>query len=116
MIQEENITTLLDNCKNAVIKKDIVALIDSAKSLGLDCNFHSPLLDFIMNLIIEDIKNFMVQNKKDSIRISRNDIYHQKTFDTYSLENGKLFRNGFKATFTSIGKLYVAYKKIHNIS
>lgn len=116
MTQEEKIITLLANCKDAVIKKDIVALIDSAKSLGLDSNSRSPLLDFIKNLIIEDIKDFMVQNKKDSIRISRKNVYHQETFDWYSLNNGALFRNGFKVTFDSIGKLYIAYKKIHNIS
>ena len=116
MIQEEKIITLLDDCKAAIIKKDIVALIGSAKSLGLDGNSRSPLLDFIRNLIIEDIKNFMVQSKKDSIRISRKNVYHQETFDWYSLRDGELFRNGFKVTFDSIGKLYIAYKRIHNIS
>lgn len=116
MTREENITTLLDNCKNAVIKKDIVALIDSAKSLGIDGNSRSPLLDFIRNLIIEDIKDFMVQNKKDSIRISRENVYHQEAFDWYSLRDREPFRNGFKVPFDSIGKLYIAYKKIHNIS
>lgn len=110
---DNNMITLLDNCKNAIIKKDIDALINSAKSLGLDCNSCSPLLDFIRSLIIEDIKNFMVQNKKDSIRISRKNVYHQETFDWYSLKNGELFRNGFKVTFDSIGKLYIAYKRIH---
>ena len=115
MMQKENITTLLDNCKNAIINRDIVALIDSAKSLGLDNNSNSPLLDFIRNLIIEDIKDFMVQSKKDSIRISRKNVYHQETFDWYSLKDGELFRNGFKVTFDSIGKLYIAYKRIYNI-
>ena len=116
MTQEENIITLLDNCKDAVTNKDIVTLIDSAKSLGLDGNSRSPLLDFIRNLIIEDIKDFLVQSKKDSIRISRKNVYHQETFDWYSLRDGELFRNGFKVTFDSVGKLYIAYKRIHNIS
>ena len=115
MAQEESIITLLDNCKNAIVRRDIVALIDSAVSLGLDGNSRSPLLDFIRNLIIEDIKNFIVQSKKDSIRISRKNVYHQETFDWYSLKDGELFRNGFKVTFDSIGKLYIAYKRIHNI-
>ncbi len=78
---DNKLIILLDNCKDAVIKKDIVALISSAKSLGLDGNSRSPLLEFIRNLIIEDIKNFIVQNKKDSIRISRKNAYHQDTFD-----------------------------------
>lgn len=112
---DNKLIILLDNCKDAVIKKDIVALISSAKSLGLDGNSRSPLLEFIRNLIIEDIKNFIVQNKKDSIRISRKNAYHQDTFDWYSLKDGELFRNGFKATFDSISKLYIAYKRIHNI-
>ncbi len=111
-----DIIALLDNCKDAVIKKDIVALIDSAESLGLDGNSRSPLLDFIQNLIIEDIKNFMVQNKKNSIKISRKNVYHEETFDWYSLKDGELFRNGFNVTFDSIGKLYIAYKRIHKIS
>lgn len=116
MTQEENIITLLDNCKNAVINKDIVALIDYAKSLGLDGNSRSPLLDFVRNIIVEDIKNFMVQSKKDSIRISRKNIYHEETFDWYSLKDGELFRNGYSVAFDSIGKLYIAYKRIHNIN
>ena len=112
----DNIITLLDNCKNAVIKKDIVALIRSAKYFGLDSNSNSPLLDFIRNLIVEDIKDFMVQNKKDSIYISRENVYHEETFDCYSLKEGELFRNRRKANFDSVGKLYVAYKRIHKIS
>ncbi len=112
---DNKLITLLDNCKDAVIKKDIVALISSAKSIGLDGNSNSPLLDFIRNLIIEDIKNFMVQKKRDSIRISRKGVYHEDTFDWYSLKDGELFRNGFKAMYCSIGKLYIAYKRIHNI-
>ena len=57
----------------------------------------------------------MEQKKKDSIRINRKNVYHQDTFDWYSLKDGELFRNGFKVTFDSIGKLYIAYKRIHNI-
>ena len=113
---DNNIIALLDNCKNAVIEKDIVALISYAKSLGLDGNSHSPLLSFIRNLIIEDIKNFMVQNKKDTIKVSRMGAYHEETFDWYTLKDGKLFRNESKITFSSVGKLYVAYKQIHKIS
>lgn len=116
MAQEENIITLLNDCKDAVINRDIVALIDLAKSLGLDGNSRSPLLDFIRNLIIEDIKDFIVRSKKDSIRISRKNVYHEETFDWYSLKDGELFRNGHKVIFDAIGKLYMAYKKIHNIS
>ena len=112
---DNNIITLLDNCKDAIIKKDIVNLISSAKALGLNGNSCSPLLNFIRNLIIEDIKNFMIQNKKDSIKIGRKNVYHQETFDWYSLMDGELFRNGFKTTFDSVGKLYIAYKRIHNI-
>ena len=115
-MQEEKIIALLDNCKNAIVKKDIVSLVDSAKSLGLDGNSRSPLLDFIENLIIEDIKSFMIRNKKDSIKISRKNVYHEETFDYYSLKDGELFRNGHKTIFDSVGKLYTAYKKIHNIS
>ena len=113
---DNNIITLLDSCKDAVIKKDIVALIDSAKSIGLDNNSNSPLLDFIKNLIIENIKDFMIQNKKNFIKISRKNVYHEETFDYYSLKDGELFRNGHKTTFDSVGKLYVAYKNIHKIS
>lgn len=112
---DNKLITLLDTCKDAIIKKDIVTLIGSAKSIGLDGNSSSPLLDFIKSLIMEDIKDFMVQNKKSSIKISRNNVYHEETFDYYSLKDGELFRNGHKTTFDSVGKLYTAYKKIHNI-
>jgi len=112
---EDNIIILLDSCKDAVIKKDIVALISSAKSLGLDDNSRSLLLDFTKNLIIEDIKNFMIQNEKNSIKISRKNVYHEETFDWYSLKDGELFRNGHKTTFDSVSKLYMAYKSIFKI-
>lgn len=110
-----NVIALLDNCKTAIIEKDIIALVESAKSLGLDNNSRSPLLDYIRNLIVEDIKDYMIQNKKETIRISRKNVYHEETFDGYSLKDGELFRNGFKVTFDSISKLYSAYKKIHGI-
>ena len=113
---KNKLITLLDTCKDAIIKKDIVVLISSAKSLGLDSNSRSPLLDFIGNLIREDIKDFMIQNKKDSIKISRKDVYHQETFDWYSLKDGELFRNGHKTFYDSVGKLYTAYRRIHKIS
>jgi hypothetical protein len=110
---DKPLIALLDSCKTSIIKKDIVALISLAKSFGLDNTSRSPLLDFIRNLIIEDIKDFMIQNKKDSIRISRKDVYHQETFDWYSLKDGELQRNGHTTKFDSIGKLYSAYKYIH---
>lgn len=112
---DNNVITLLDNCKTAVIEKDIVALIKSMRTLGLDNNSRSPLLDYTRNLIVEDIKDYMIQNKKETIRISRKNVYHEETFDWYSLKDGELFRNGFKVTFDSVGKLYSAYKKIHKI-
>ena len=111
-----NIIILLDSCKDAVIKKDIITLISSARYLGLDDNSRSPLLDFIKNLIIENIKDFIIQNKKNFIKIGRKNVYHEETFDYYSLKDGELFRNGHKTTFDSVGKLYVAYKNIHKIS
>ncbi len=110
---DKTLISLLDSCKTAVIKKDIVALITLAKSLGLDGNSRSPLLDFIRNLLIEDIKNFMVENKKNAIRVSRIGVYHEETFDWYSLQDGKLLRNRHTTNFDSIGKLYSAYKYIH---
>lgn len=113
---DNNIIILLDNCRDAAIRKDIVALIGFAKSLGLNWNSNSPLLDFIKNLIIENIKDFIIQNKKNFIKIGRKNVYHEETFDYYSLKDGELFRNGHKTTFDSVGKLYVAYKNIHKIS
>lgn len=109
----KTLIALLDSCKAAIVNKDIVALITLAKSLGLDSNSSSPLLDFIRNLIIEDIKNFMVENKKNVIRVSRRNAYHEETFDWYSLQDGKLLRNRHTTNFDSIGKLYSAYKYIH---
>lgn len=110
---ENTLIALLDNCKTAVVNKDITALITLAKSLGLDSNSSSPLLDFIRNLIIEDIKTFMIKNKKNRIGISRRNAYHEETFDWYSLQDEKLLRNGHTTNFDSIGKLYSAYKYIH---
>ena len=110
---DKTLIALLDSCKTAIIKKDIVALITLAKSLGLDNASRSPLLDFIRNLLIEDIKNFMVGNKKNAIRVSRIGAYHEETFDWYSLQDGKLLRNRHTTNFDSIGKLYSAYKYIH---
>lgn len=109
----KTLIALFDSCKTAIIKKDIVALITLAKSLGLDNTSRSPLVDFIRNLLIEDIKNFMVGNKENTIRVSRIGAYHEETFDWYSLQDGELLRNGHTTNFDSIGKLYSAYRYIH---
>lgn len=113
-----DIIALLDSCKDAIVKKDIITLVDTAERLGLSlsANFASPIINLISNLIIDDIKNFMIQNHEVKIKIIRKNIYHEETFDCYCLREGELLRNGVKAKFTSVGKLYAAYKKIHNIS
>lgn len=33
----------------------------------------------------------------------------------YKIEGGELIRNGSSARYTSLGKLYTAYKKIHKL-
>ena len=47
--------------------------------------------------------------------INRTNEYGDPTFDCYKIEESELIRNGSSARYTSLGKLYTAYKKIYKL-
>ena len=58
------------------------------------------------------IKNY-VENNQTPLIISRKAEYNIETKDYYTIKDNILYRNGHDTKWSSIGKLYHAYKKIN---
>ena len=110
---KEKILILLEKCKEAVLAEDIPEIISLIRSLNIDTRTHNPLTDYVRDLIITDISKHVTSEK--SLRITRKGEYGTDTFDTYTIKDGILNRNGHSAQYDNVGKLYQAYKKIHKL-
>lgn len=99
----------------AVENEDIPTLIESMKDLKIDTRCWSPIYDFTQQLIVQSIKDYMLRKKKNILRVKRIAEYSIETIDYYTIKDGVLHRNGSDCKYSTIGKLYTAYKQIHNI-
>ena len=115
MIKQEALLELLENCKQAVINQDVDLLISMLKALGVDDAGRSPLYDFTKDCIVGEIKNYMITNNMETLKVPRKNVYHEVTCDWYRIEEGVLKRNGTDTKFSSVGKLYQAYKQINGL-
>ena len=104
-----DVELLLENIKT----ENVSGLVDSIKDLELDRHF-SPIIRFGCSIIISTIKNYIIKNKKASLRVKRKGEYNIETTDVYIVKNDILYRNGSDTKWTSFGKLYTAYKQIMN--
>lgn len=73
------------------------------------------LEEFTRGLLMDDIKQYIIDNDKENLRINRTNEYGDPTFDCYRIKSDELIRNGSPARYTSLGKLYIAYKKIYKL-
>lgn len=64
---------------------------------------------------MDDIKQYIIDKKLKKLRINRTNEYGDPTFDSYKIDEARLLRNNAPARYTSLGKLYTAYKKIHKL-
>lgn len=100
--------------QEAVENEDIPTLIESMKEFKIDTRCWSPIYDFTQQLIIQSIKDYMLKKKKKVLKVKRIAEYQIKTEDWYTIKDGVLHRNGCSCRYTTIGKLYVAYKQINS--
>jgi len=102
----------IDSLKNAIEKEDIDALIHLIDNMGFDNRKSSMVMDFAKQTIINFISNYIKEKGLDTLRVERTGEYGTKTYDTYQICKEELFRNGTNVQWTSLGKLYQAYKYI----
>ena len=113
---KQKLIDLLTDFRIAVEQEDVVTLINMFDKLGIDTKRYNPLGKFVCGLMIEDIKKAVFKKKDGILKVSRKNEYHEKTYDFYKIKDNTLLRNGHEAEWSSIGKLYQAYKKIHKIT
>jgi len=111
---KEELLKEIERLKVAIMTDNIDELIKSIDKLQFDTRFLSPIISYTQDCIIRFIMDYMRRNNKDTLRVTRHNEYHDETFDVYKVAGGKLLRNGSSVIFTSLGKLYKAYKFCKN--
>lgn len=100
----------------ALYKEDIPTIIHLLDRNKIDLNYFSDIINYVKELLIDDIKvHLECCTRNKTLRVDRKNVYHSDTFDIYTIKEGVLCRAGVDARWTSIGKLYQAYKFIHKI-
>lgn len=100
----------------ALYEENIPTIIHLLDKVKIDSRYSSDVINYVTELLIEDIKTHIeccTRNRK--LKVTRKDVYHNDTFDVYTIKDNVLYRNGNDIKWTSIGKLYQAYKFIHKI-
>lgn len=101
--------------QEAIENEDIPTLIEFMRDFKIDTRCWSPIYDFTQQLLIQSIKDYILKKKNKVFKVKRIAEYQIKTEDWYTIKDGILHRNGYSCRYTTIGKLYVAYKQINNI-
>lgn len=112
---KEKLLKTINDFKTAVEKGDVQTLIGMYETLGIDTRKTTKLDDYLRSLMVDDIKAYVEKRAEKKYRVVRMGVYHEPTYDTYRIEDDKLLRNGTDVKWSSIGKLYAAYKQIHKI-
>ena len=100
----------------ALYKEDIPTIIHLLDRNKIDLNYFSDIINYVKELLIDDIKvHLECCTRNKTLRVDRKNVYHSDTFDVYTIKDGVLCRAGVDARWTSVGKLYQAYKFIHKI-
>ena len=102
----------IDSLRNAIENEDIDMLIHLIDSMGFDNRKSSIIMDFVKQIIINFISDYIKEKGLDTLRVKRTGEYGTETYDTYQRCKEELFRNGTNVQWTSLGKLYQAYKYI----
>lgn len=106
---KESVLTILDSARKAVENDDVQGIIHSISELKIDHRQTSPLETYASNLILGVIRK-RVESDGKPLRVTRMGPYKEPVYDWYKIENGVLLRNCRVASWTSLGKLYDAYK------
>lgn len=106
------IIALLERTETAVRQQDVSTIIDCMNDFRIDNRKRSLLDEYARQICIETITEYIKTKNLSYLRISRKNEYNDDTYDRYVLDDGVLKRNGTDVKWTSLGKLYTAYKKI----
>ena len=107
---KEELLAKIENLKSSVINHDVSGLISCIEDLHIDSRYNSPVIDYTHNLIVETIFDYV--SEKGKLKVTRKGEYGSDTFDVYIIDGNILKRNGTDVRYSSLGKLYQAYKKI----
>ena len=114
--RKQALLTPITELVKALYTEDIPTIIRLFDKVRIDSSYSSDLTMYIKELLIEDIKIHLeccTRNRK--LKVTRKGEYNIDTFDIYTIKDNVLCRNGNDAKWSSIGKLYQAYKFIHKI-
>lgn len=106
------IIALLERTETAVRTQDVSTIIDCINELCVDNRKISMLKEYASLICIETIIEYIKTKNLSYLRISRKNEYNEDTYDCYVLDDDVLKRNGTDVKWTSLGKLYTAYKQI----
>ena len=113
---KERCLTTLAGLLAGVEQGDIPAIIKGITDLRIDPGRGGALIYHTEEAIIDDLTEEVRKREDGRLRVSRAGKYREPVVDVYTLdESGELLRNQAPAKFTSLGKLYAAYKCIHGI-
>lgn len=111
---QEKLFDIFDKAKKAVEENDVQAMMETFSALKISAGYGSPLENYMSNIMVQTVKSHVTTSGKP-LKVKRNGEYGTTVTDTYVLDGDTLKRNGCDAKWTSIGKLYQAYKQIKNI-
>lgn len=114
--RKQVLLTPITKLVKALYTENIPTVIHLLDKVKIDSRYSSDLINYVTELLVEDIKRHLeccTRNRK--LKVTRKDVYNIDTFDTYTIKDNVLYRNGNNANWSSIGKLYQAYKFIHKI-
>ena len=115
METKDKLLAQIDSLRNAVVNNDVSATISLISEIPIDTRSRSLVADFLRELMIASIIEYIGKRKSGKLKVERKGVYNESTFDYYLIKDGVLCRNGSDAKWSSIGKLYQAYKKINKI-
>jgi len=114
---KERCIAALAGLVSGVEQGDIPAIIKGITDLRIDPGRGGALIYHTEEAIIADLTEEVRKREDGRLRVSRPGRYKEPVVDVYTLdESGELMRNQAPAKFTSLGKLYSAYKYIHGIT
>ena len=102
----------IDSLRNAVENEEIDILIHLIDNMGFDNRKSSIMMDFAKQIIINFISDYIKEKGLDTLKVERTGEYSTETYDIYQRCKEELLRNGTNVQWTSLGKLYQAYKYI----
>ena len=111
---KQELLNKIDILRTAIETEDIPSLLTCMKGMGFSGMSRGPICDYAHSLLVKGISAHIKKGKK--LRVKRKGEYGIEMVDVYTVKDSVLMRNGTDTKWSSIGKLYQAYKQIHCIT